>query len=148
MIVQPCVAPRLGALEGTTRRWRACTCGSSSPRIAGAGERMAVEAAGIYLDYSKNRVTDETLDLLLQLARQSGLQDAHRGHVPRRRDQRLGEPRGASRGTARAAGRVDHCRRRGTSCPRSTPFWTGWRSSPIGSAAAPGRVIPAGASAT
>ncbi len=39
------------------------------------GERMAVEAAGIYLDYSKNRVTDETLDLLLQLARQSKLQD-------------------------------------------------------------------------
>ena len=39
------------------------------------GERMAVEAAGIYLDYSKNRVTDETLDLLLQLARQSELQD-------------------------------------------------------------------------
>jgi glucose-6-phosphate isomerase len=39
------------------------------------GERLAVEAAGIYLDYSKNRITDETLRLLLQLARESGLQD-------------------------------------------------------------------------
>ena len=39
------------------------------------GERMSIEAAGIYLDYSKNRVTDETLKLLLQLARESGLQD-------------------------------------------------------------------------
>jgi glucose-6-phosphate isomerase len=39
------------------------------------GERLAVEAAGIYLDYSKNRITDETLKLLLQLARESGLQD-------------------------------------------------------------------------
>jgi glucose-6-phosphate isomerase len=39
------------------------------------GERLAVEAAGIYLDYSKNRITDETLELLLQLARGSGLQD-------------------------------------------------------------------------
>jgi glucose-6-phosphate isomerase len=37
------------------------------------GERMAVEAAGIYLDYSKNRINDETLDLLLELAEQSGL---------------------------------------------------------------------------
>jgi glucose-6-phosphate isomerase len=37
------------------------------------GERMAVEAVGLYLDYSKNRVTDETLKLLLQLAEESGL---------------------------------------------------------------------------
>jgi glucose-6-phosphate isomerase len=37
------------------------------------GERMAVEAAGLYLDYSKNRITDETLALLGQLAEQSGL---------------------------------------------------------------------------
>lgn len=39
------------------------------------GERLAVEAVGIYFDYSKNRVTDETLRLLLQLAEQSGLRD-------------------------------------------------------------------------
>jgi glucose-6-phosphate isomerase len=39
------------------------------------GERLAVEAAGIYLDYSKNRITDETLRLLLQLAEESGLRD-------------------------------------------------------------------------
>jgi glucose-6-phosphate isomerase len=31
------------------------------------GERLAVEAVGLYLDYSKNRVTDETMHLLLQL---------------------------------------------------------------------------------
>ena len=37
------------------------------------GERLAVEGAGIYLDYSKNRVTGDTLKLLLQLARESGL---------------------------------------------------------------------------
>src|ERR1700683_5596156 len=39
----------------------------------GRGERLTAEAAGIFLDYSKNRVTDETLRLLLQLAEQSGL---------------------------------------------------------------------------
>ena len=37
------------------------------------GERLAVEAGGLYLDYSKNRVTDETMRLLLQLAEESGL---------------------------------------------------------------------------
>lgn len=37
------------------------------------GTRMAAEAAGIYLDYSKNRITDQTVRLLLQLAEQSGL---------------------------------------------------------------------------
>ena len=35
------------------------------------GERLTVEAAGLYLDYSKNRITEETLALLLQLAEQS-----------------------------------------------------------------------------
>jgi glucose-6-phosphate isomerase len=39
------------------------------------GERLALEAAGIYLDYSKNRITDETLRLLLQLAREAGLRE-------------------------------------------------------------------------
>ena len=39
----------------------------------GRGERLTVEAAGLYLDYSKNRVTDETLRLLVQLAQSSGL---------------------------------------------------------------------------
>jgi glucose-6-phosphate isomerase len=39
------------------------------------GERMAVEGVGIYLDYSKHRITDETLRLLLQLAEESGLRE-------------------------------------------------------------------------
>jgi glucose-6-phosphate isomerase len=38
------------------------------------GERMTSEAAGLFLDYSKNRVTDETIKLLLHLAEESGLQ--------------------------------------------------------------------------
>jgi glucose-6-phosphate isomerase len=39
----------------------------------GRGERLAAEGAGLYLDYSKNRVTDDTLALLVQLAEESGL---------------------------------------------------------------------------
>ncbi|MGO9263924.1 MAG: glucose-6-phosphate isomerase [Candidatus Binataceae bacterium] len=37
------------------------------------GDRMNAEGAGVYLDYAKNRVTGETLDLLLKLAEESGL---------------------------------------------------------------------------
>jgi glucose-6-phosphate isomerase len=44
----------------------------------GRGERLTAEAAGIFLDYSKNRVTDETMRLLIELASESG--------VPERRD--------------------------------------------------------------
>jgi len=44
----------------------------------GRGERLTAEAEGIYLDYSKNRVTDETMRLLVDLAEESG--------VPERRD--------------------------------------------------------------
>jgi glucose-6-phosphate isomerase len=36
-------------------------------------ERLTAEAVGIFLDYSKNRITDETLSLLIQLAKESGL---------------------------------------------------------------------------
>ena len=39
------------------------------------GERLAMDAVGIYFDYSKHRVTDETLTLLVQLAEESGLRD-------------------------------------------------------------------------
>jgi glucose-6-phosphate isomerase len=46
------------------------------------GERLSAEAVGIYLDYSKNRITDETLRLLLQLAVESD--------VPGRRDAMFG----------------------------------------------------------
>jgi glucose-6-phosphate isomerase len=42
------------------------------------GERMTAQAEGIYLDYSKNRITDETMALLVELAEESG--------VPQRRD--------------------------------------------------------------
>ncbi len=41
----------------------------------GRAERLSLDAAGLYLDYSKNRVTDETLDLLVQLARESGVEE-------------------------------------------------------------------------
>ena len=41
----------------------------------GRGERLTAEAAGLFLDYSKNRITDETLALLVRLAEASGLRE-------------------------------------------------------------------------
>jgi glucose-6-phosphate isomerase len=41
----------------------------------GRGERLAVESGGIYLDFSKNRVTDETMRLLTELAEECGLDE-------------------------------------------------------------------------
>jgi len=41
----------------------------------GRGERLTLEAAGLFCDYSKNRVTEETLKLLVQLAEESGLRE-------------------------------------------------------------------------
>ena len=42
---------------------------------AARGERLTASAVGIDLDYSKNRITDETLELLLKLAKEAGLQE-------------------------------------------------------------------------
>src|SRR5258705_13128935 len=41
----------------------------------GRGERLTAEAAGLFVDYSKNRVTDETLAALVALAERAGLRD-------------------------------------------------------------------------
>jgi glucose-6-phosphate isomerase len=42
---------------------------------SGRGERLAAEGPGLYLDYSKNRITDETMELLIRLAEESGLSE-------------------------------------------------------------------------
>src|SRR5262245_43717493 len=48
----------------------------------GRGERFAAEGAGLYLDYSKHRVTAETLELLLQLARACDLRASPDASIP------------------------------------------------------------------
>ena len=60
----------LGTHFETVRKLHLRTLFAEDPQ---RGERMTAEAAGFYLDYSKNLVTDETLGLLLQLAGESGL---------------------------------------------------------------------------
>ncbi len=76
-----------GRLKGFTRRpaWKAVSAHYKQIREIHLrklfaddpkrGERFTAEAVGIFFDYSKNRITDETLKLLLQLAEESGLRD-------------------------------------------------------------------------
>ena len=112
------------------------------------GERLAVEALGLYLDYSKNRITDETLRLLLATGRRIRAADADRRHVPGGEDQYHGGPGRSPRGPARSKGSDDPRRRRerGARGPRRAR--QDERLRPTASAAAPGGAIPASASAT
>jgi hypothetical protein len=108
------------------------------------GPRLAVEALGLYLDYSKNRVTDETLQLLVQLAQESGL---------RERIDAMFSGEKINITENRAVCTWPCVRRRAHLswstermwCPRSTLCSTRWRPSPTAFAAASGRVTPASA---
>ena len=112
------------------------------------GERLAAEAAGLYLDYSKNRITDETLELLVRLAEESGLR-ARIDAMFRGEKINVTENRAVLHVALRAPqGAIDRRRRRERRARRSTPCSTGWPISPTASAAARGRATPASASAT
>jgi glucose-6-phosphate isomerase len=73
-ILQPVTArPAWQALEAHYQKIKATHLRQLFADDPKRGERMSAETAGIYLDYSKNRITEETLRLLLQLAEESGL---------------------------------------------------------------------------
>ena len=57
----------------STRRSRPNTSATLFAEDPARGEKLKAEALGLYLDYSKNRVVDDTLKLLLQLAEEIGL---------------------------------------------------------------------------
>ena len=106
-------APRLpGAGSSTTRSCRTRTCGICSTSDPDRGTALTLEAEGIYLDYSKHRVTAETIDLLIQLAQESDLAGAAGRDVRRRAHQHHRGPGGAARRAAGAAGCGDRDRRR------------------------------------
>ena len=67
--------PAWVALEAHHRQIRGTHLRALFAADATRGERLTLDAEGIYLDYSKNRVTDETLRLLVQLAEESGLRE-------------------------------------------------------------------------
>jgi glucose-6-phosphate isomerase len=65
--------PAWKALEAHYRKIRRLHLRKLFAQDAARGRRLTLEAEGIYLDYSKNRITDETVQLLLQLAEESAL---------------------------------------------------------------------------
>ncbi len=67
--------PAWKALEEHYQKMRDVHLRTLFAQDSNRGDRFAAEAVGIYLDYSKNRITDETLRLLLQLAESSGLRE-------------------------------------------------------------------------
>jgi glucose-6-phosphate isomerase len=67
--------PAWSALETNYQKIRALHLRELFAQDPARGERMTAEAAGVYLDYSKNRITGETVNLLLDLAATSGLRD-------------------------------------------------------------------------
>ena len=112
------------------------------------GERMTAEGAGLFLDYSKNRVTDETLRLLIALANDAGVAE-RRDAMFRGEKINITEKRAVLHVALRAAARnVRSWSTARTSCPASTPCSTAWPPSPPGCAAESGRATPASASAT
>ena len=139
--------PAWKALEEHHRNIRAVHLRELFARDPGRGERLTLEAAGLYLDYSKNRITDETLTLLVRLAEDCGLRaGSTRMFSGERSTSRSSAPCCTSRCARRAARRSWSTAR--TSCPGCMPCSTGWRTLPIACAAANGRVTPASGSAT
>ena len=109
------------------------------------GERLTAEAGGLFLDYSKNRVTDETLKLLVELAADCGLR-ARIDAMFAGKKINVTENRAVLHVALRApAVRCSKSMAR-TSCPRSTPCSTRWPDSPTASAAASGKGTPASGS--
>jgi glucose-6-phosphate isomerase len=76
MIVQPVTArPAWKALQAHYATIHGVHLRKLFADDPGRGERLTAEAAGVYLDYSKNRVNDETLRLLVRLAEESGVRE-------------------------------------------------------------------------
>ena len=65
--------PAWKALEAHHQSIRVAHLRELFARDPGRGERLALDAAGVYLDYSKNRITDDTVALLVRLAEECGL---------------------------------------------------------------------------
>ena len=84
------------------------------------GQRMTAEEVGLFLDYSKNRITSDTLRLLFELAEESGLRSRIDAMFRGDKINITENARGPARRPARTQGRIDRGRRRerGTPGPR------------------------------
>ena len=111
------------------------------------GERMTAEAAGLFLDYSKNRATDETIKLLLRLAEESGLQSRIDAMFRGRKSTSPSSGRSCTWPCALTKDHPSWSMVR-TLYPRSTLCSTRWLTSPTAYGTGSGRGTPASAFAT
>ena len=114
----------------------------------GRGETMTCEAGDLYLDWSKHRVTGETVGAAGRPGRAGRAAPADRRHVRRGADQRHRGPGRAARRPARPRGQPYPGRRPRRRARASTRCWAGCAASPTRSAPAAGSATPAGRSAT
>ncbi|MGN6609326.1 MAG: glucose-6-phosphate isomerase [Jatrophihabitans sp.] len=105
--VQPLIErPAWTALRAHADQLRGTTLRQLFDTDEGRGTRLTAEAVGIYLDYSKNRVTDETLQLLRQLATESHLAE-HREAMFTGQKINITEDRAVLHTALRAPGNAD-----------------------------------------
>ena len=105
--------PRVArAARRTTKPLATSTSAPSLPTSPTGATRSDLEVGDLYLDYSKNRLTAETMSLLVALARAAGVRTAARRDVRRREDQHHRGARGPARRAPGADGPED-LRRRG-----------------------------------
>ena len=102
-------------------------------------ERFSLTLGDLLLDYSKNRITAETLQLLLALAEAGRCRGLARQDVRRRADQHHRGPRRPARRAAQPRQPADPRRRRGRHAGGATPCSSGCATSPSACAAASGR---------
>ena len=106
------------------------TCASCSRTIPSGSSASRCALDDLLLDYSKNRITAETMGLLLDLARAADVEGWRDQDVRGREDQHHRGPRGPARGPAQPLQPAGPGRRRGRDAGRSTPCWSGCATSP------------------
>ena len=109
-LIQPTATPAWHALTVHYDKIKTLHLREMFAKDPGRGERFAAEEAGLYLDYSKNRIIDETLRLLLRLAEERRVA-AWRRDVSRGKDQCHGTACRVSCGAEGAEG-IGHADRR------------------------------------
>ena len=126
----------------TTKRSRTSQLRRLFADDPGRGERLAAESAGLYLDYSKNRITDETIRLLLQLAKERGVAE-RRDAMFRGEKINITENRAVLHIALRAPKRhTDQSRRCRTWFRKCTRCWIRWPRSRTACAAENGKATP------
>ncbi len=129
--------PAWKALEAHHQSIRVAHLRELFARDPGRGERLALDAAGVYLDYSKNRITDDTVALLVRLAEECGLR-ARIDAMFRGDRINVSENRAVLHVALRAPRDASILVDGKTLSPTCTPCSTGWRTLSIVFAAEPG----------